>query len=70
MVITILNLMAVSPHSRASSGDAFPPPLQILEELLQTMMGKFVKRSELEGADSAYKLVMTILNLMAVSPHS
>ena len=31
MAMIILNLMAVSPHSQASSSDAFPPPLQLIE---------------------------------------
>ena len=38
-----------------------------LHAMLQTMMGKFVKRTELEAADSAYKIVK--LNVLQATTH-
>ena len=38
-----------------------------LQTLLHTLMGKFVKRSELEGADSTYKIAK--LNVLEAATH-
>ena len=50
-----------------SDGPLLPFITSELQTLLQTLMGKFVKRSELEGADSAYKIAK--LNVLEAATH-
>ena len=50
-----------------SDGSLLPFITSELQTLLQTLMGKFVKRSELEGADSAYKIAK--LNVLEAATH-
>ena len=50
-----------------SDGPLLPFITSELQALLQTLMGKFVKRSELEGADSAYKIAK--LNVLEAATH-
>ena len=57
----------MKPYLQVSQSDAplLPFVTSELHALLQTLMGKFVKRQELEAADSPYKIAKLNVSLAA-----